>query len=154
MQRELTAAEMDALLESQVTGHLACQSGGRPYIIPLAYYHRDGVLYGQTMEGKKTEILRQHPDVCFQVQALGSDGWESVVCWGKFEEVDLSAPLAPELLESLAGLVARLGVVQQSVGVKVEFDASRSLPIVGQGHGTIFRIQITERTGRAFTADR
>ena len=40
------------------------------------------------MEGKKIEMMRKNPEVCFQVDAIADLlNWESVICWGKFEEI-------------------------------------------------------------------
>ncbi len=152
MHRDMKPEEIDALLTSQTFGSLACQQDGKPYIIPLAYFYDFNAIYGQTMEGKKTEILRRNPQVCFHVQELQPDGWRSALCWGVFEEVDLSAPLTPAMLTALQGLAVRLGVVQQSVGVKVLFDASGASSAAGP-KGTVFRIRVTEKTGRAFHSD-
>lgn len=154
MHRDMTPEEIDALLSSQTFGQLACQEEGRPYIIPLAYYYDHGALYGQTMEGKKTEILRRSPHVCFHVQELMPDGWRSALCWGVFEEVDLTASLTAPMLEALRGLAARLGVVQQTVGVRVSFSPQDGLPIVSGPKATVFRIRVAEKTGRAFHPDR
>lgn len=153
MHRDMKPEEIDALLYSQTFGNLACQQDGKPYIIPLAFFYDLGTIYGQTMEGKKTEILRHHPQVCFHVQELQPDGWRSVLCWGMFEELDLSVPLAPPMITALQGLATRLGVVQQSVGVKVLFDAQEGMSAITGPKGTVFRIRVTEKTGRAFHAD-
>ncbi len=154
MQRDLSAAEMEALLSAQVFGHLACQEGGKPYIIPLAYYYHDGVLYGQTMEGKKTRILRENPRVCFQVQQLTPNGWQSVLCWGVFEEVALDESLAPGVIAGLEGLATRIGAVQGAVGIHVTFSVSNGVPSQAAAHGTIFYIRVVEKSGRAFFPER
>ncbi len=68
---------MNSLLMSEVFAHLGCCEGSRPYIVPLAYVFHENALYGQTTEGKKVEILRKNPLVCFQVQKQEERQWRS-----------------------------------------------------------------------------
>ncbi len=152
---DLNPEEIDGLLQMETIGHLACQQGGKPYVIPLAFYYHNGVLYGQTMEGRKTDILRQNPQVCFQVQQLQQDGWKSVLCWGNFEEIDLSAPMSPHLTEMLEQLSLRLNIVQHSIGVRVIFTPGQAPQARRPGeHGVIFRVIVNEKTDRKFTSER
>jgi nitroimidazol reductase NimA-like FMN-containing flavoprotein (pyridoxamine 5'-phosphate oxidase superfamily) len=42
---------------------------GRPYIIPVNYGYREGCLYVHSAPaGKKIELLRQNPEICFEVE--------------------------------------------------------------------------------------
>jgi len=51
---------------------LAMLDGNRPYIVPLCFGYREGVLYFHgALESRKYELLRHHPDVCFEFDILG-----------------------------------------------------------------------------------
>jgi nitroimidazol reductase NimA-like FMN-containing flavoprotein (pyridoxamine 5'-phosphate oxidase superfamily) len=156
MQGELSGAEMDALLSSEVFGHMGCTDGTRPYIVPMAYVYHGNALYGQTTEGKKVEVLRKHSLVCFQVQKQEHRRWRSVICWGTFEELDFRELQKPQAVEVVKLLTQRIGAIQDNVGIAVPFSFSdKAAPMtVNEKTSTLFRISITEKTGRFFEASR
>ncbi len=152
MQGALTNAEMDELLTTEIFGHLGCSDHGKPYIVPMAYVYRDNALYGQTTEGRKVEMLRGNPLVCFQVEQLKEQQWRSVICWGKFEELAFEELEKPEAIEVVKLLTERIGSIQENVGIAVPFSFSggASPLTVNEKKSTLFRIPITEKTGRFF----
>lgn len=83
----LTATEIDALLLSQMLGHLGCNANGEQYVLPLFYIYYEDALYGHTYEGKKSEILKQNKQVCFQVEELVKNGWKSAMVWGMYDQI-------------------------------------------------------------------
>ena len=84
---ELNEIQINNILSSQVIGRLACSDGNYPYIIPLTYTFDGSFIYGQVLEGKKLDIMRKNPNVCFQVDSiLDIYNWQSVILYGRFEE--------------------------------------------------------------------
>lgn len=48
--------------------HLSMVDGRRPYLITMNYGYRNNTLYFHSaLEGRKIEVLRANPEVCFQV---------------------------------------------------------------------------------------
>ena len=85
---DLAKADCEKILAENRYAHLACCDGDEPYVVPITYVYADGFLYGFTHEGKKIELLRKNPKMCVQVERVeGEREWESVMCWGLFEEV-------------------------------------------------------------------
>lgn len=154
MYRTLSDAETDDLLSLETFGHLACYDGKRPYIIPLAYVYHDGVLYGQTTEGKKTDLLRKNPQVCFQVQRQDGNTWRSVMCWGAFEELELERMDRADAKKVSKILSDYIASIQKGVGVSVKFSfEDKVAPLSVDGRtSTIFRIVVEEKSGRVFAA--
>jgi len=75
-----SAAELAELLQSGDICHLSMVDDGKPYVIPLNYgYVEGGYLEGGTTngalyfhsapEGRKLDILRKNPQVCFSIVA-------------------------------------------------------------------------------------
>ena len=88
MKTDLTKAECERILASNRYAHLGCVDGDEAYVVPITYVYDGGFLYGFTHEGKKIELLRKNPKMCVQVERVdGEREWESVICWGLFEEV-------------------------------------------------------------------
>lgn len=85
---DLTKTECEGILASNRYAHMGCLDGDEPYVVPITYVYRDGFVYGFTHEGKKIELLRKSSKMCVQVERVkGEREWESVMCWGLFEEV-------------------------------------------------------------------
>jgi nitroimidazol reductase NimA-like FMN-containing flavoprotein (pyridoxamine 5'-phosphate oxidase superfamily) len=62
-------AAVEAVLQAAQVCHLGLVDGDEPYVVPVSFGFRDGVLYFHSAtEGRKMEILRRHPRVCFQVE--------------------------------------------------------------------------------------
>ena len=152
MTGELSNDEITALLESEHIGHMACSDEGKPYIVPMAYLFHEEILYGQTTDGKKVQMLRKNPQVCFQVEHIEPGQWKSAICWGTFEEMDFDDPSlkinpANEILELLT---KNLALVQKRKGISIPYSFKDGIqPLtVNQKTSTLFRIIITEKTGR------
>jgi len=149
MHRELTTEEMKEVLAVEALGHLGCTDGERPYIIPMAFSYANGILYGQTTEGKKTDMLRGNPHCCFQIGSSKGFMWRSVLCEGEFEELNFEELNDPESIEAVRALTKRLSVIQDIVGIDIEFSDSnipKPLKINGK-QSTLFRIVITTMSG-------
>lgn len=64
---DLKAIEL-IITTSQVC-RLALSDGDQPYIVPLCFGYRDNALYFHSaIEGKKIEIIRKNPNVCFEFE--------------------------------------------------------------------------------------
>ena len=87
MTGELNEQEINNVLSSQAIGHLACCSKNHPYVVPVIYTYDGKNIYGQSFEGKKIELMRDNPNVCFQVDITNNTStWQSVLIFGQFEE--------------------------------------------------------------------
>jgi nitroimidazol reductase NimA-like FMN-containing flavoprotein (pyridoxamine 5'-phosphate oxidase superfamily) len=75
-----SAAELAELLGSGDICHLAMVDGGKPYVIPMNYgyvvggYQEGGTAAGalyfhSAPEGRKIQVLRENPQVCFSIVA-------------------------------------------------------------------------------------
>jgi len=85
---ELSDVQIENLLKQQVIGRIACQENGLPYIVPINYFYDGTHIYCHSSLGKKIEIMRKHPNVCFEVDDIQSVfNWQSVIATGKFEEI-------------------------------------------------------------------
>jgi nitroimidazol reductase NimA-like FMN-containing flavoprotein (pyridoxamine 5'-phosphate oxidase superfamily) len=85
---QLNEKQTVVLLTQQVTGRLACYYDGETYIVPLNYVYKDGVIYVHSGPGKKIDMMRKNPKVCFEVEEIESIfQWRCVIVWGTFEEI-------------------------------------------------------------------
>ncbi len=93
---ELTnPADMESVIHEATVCRLGCAGNGRPYIVPLSFGYKEGVIYLHSAhEGKKIAILKENPDCCIEfdecsevVRAENPCKWgmryRSVICSGK-----------------------------------------------------------------------
>jgi len=132
---ELETDEADAFLRRQLVGRVGCHAGGRTYVVPVIYVWDGKCVYVQSVEGRKIEMMRGNPEVCFEVdEYLPGGTWRSVIIEGRYEELDGTAADA-----ALALLVARFGGPRSS-----------DLPRSTRKH-VAFRIRARSISGRAVT---
>ncbi|MGN6394442.1 MAG: pyridoxamine 5'-phosphate oxidase family protein [Mucilaginibacter sp.] len=85
---ELSQEQIEQLLKRQVTGRLACTDRGTPYIVPVNYVYDGKRIVSHSTPGKKIDMMRKNPKVCFQVDEIKTVfNWQSVIAWGRFEEI-------------------------------------------------------------------
>ncbi len=85
---ELTRDEIDAFLDTQVVGRVACHRDGETYIVPVIFAWSSDAAWIFTTEGKKIDVMRANPSICFEVDERRANGaWSSVVITGRYEEL-------------------------------------------------------------------
>ena len=85
---ELNEAQIEDLLKKQITGRIGSTDGILPYIVPINYVYNGKAIISHSAPGKKIDMMRKNPRVCFQVDDIKSIfNWKSVVAWGRFEEI-------------------------------------------------------------------
>ena len=147
MNGELNEQQINNILSSQAIGRIACCDNQYPYIVPLTYLFDGKFIYSQSIEGKKLELLRKKPNVCFEVDVSHDmSNWQSVIVYGQFEElVGEDAALARErLFNKVMPLMTSSTIHEhehcEGKGHELS-DKNRVKPIM-------FRIKINEKTGR------
>ena len=139
----LSEQQIEQVLRSEVVGRIGCTTdNGRVYVVPITYAYDSTCIYGHSGDGMKLRAMRAHPSVCFEVEHIDSlANWRSVIAWGSYEELEGDAAEAGMrlLIDRLMPLMAS----ETSGPPHRQQDKSTS----GQ-HAAIYRIRLTERTGR------
>jgi len=100
---ELERDEIEAFLRDQIVGRVGCHRDGATYVVPVIYAWDGECVYVQSVEGRKIEMMRANPAVCFEVDEYRPNGsWRSVIVDGSYEELEGTAAEA-----ALALLVQR-----------------------------------------------
>lgn len=85
---ELRADRINHLLHLERVGRIGCHAGGRTYVVPVVYLYDGAAIYAYTFDGLKLRMMRENPDVCFEVEHFEDlRDWETVVVRGRFEEL-------------------------------------------------------------------
>ena len=88
--KDMQHDEMIDVLKTTPEGVLALSDGAEPYCIPFGFvYVHDAVYLSMFATGRKWEILKKNPKVCFNVYCWndGHTEWRSVVIDGDIEQV-------------------------------------------------------------------
>ena len=90
---------MEQILQAENIGYLGL-SGDEPYVVPLNYTYTEGrILFHCALAGRKLDMIRANPWVCFAVSRQASEPtehfgelcstpYESVICWGTARVVE------------------------------------------------------------------
>lgn len=128
----LSDSEIETMLHSRFVGRIGCSISDRPYVVPINYAYKNGFVYGYSGPGRKIDVMREQPIVCFEVDEIDNNSmWRSVIAEGLYEElIDDSARLGALALLVPAGAQAVSRSISAAKGI------------------VVFRIRLTERSGR------
>ena len=139
----LSEAEIERLLCEQTVGRLGCSANGRTYVVPVSYVYDGSAIYGHSHEGLKLRMIRQNPDVCFEVDSIaGVSSWKSVVLRGRFEILQRDAAE-----RAMRCFIGRLQPHLVDAAAAVD-EILRQLVSLSLAQGVAYRINITEKSGR------
>lgn len=135
--REISGEECEKLLANSRFGRLGICGGDGPYIVPMSYVYADGsILLHSGLRGRKLEMAKANPRVCFQIDSVERSRWRSVVAFG---EVRLSEDA--EAKERLFDIFTK-GEMEGHAGKSFRREDMERMPMV------IWEIVIEEMTGR------
>ena len=135
----LTHNEIDEVLQNNSVGRIGCTDGSKIYVVPINYAYDGKHILAHAMPGLKIEMMRTHPDICFQVdQVHNATNWKSVILWGTYHE----------LLDERSRNEAVKAFAEKMIHIKVSSTAHLTDSAQETVRAVIFRIIIGERTGR------
>lgn len=145
---KLNTDQIDAVLTANITGRIGCTDGVRVYVVPVSYAFNGNYVIAHSKEGMKIDMMRAHPQVCFQVDEMNDfANWRSVVVWGEYEEITEPREryyamkfLVSRLMHQKLSETAGLEEMHKAVEHPHEPD---HIP-----RPVVYRIRINEKTGR------
>lgn len=144
----LTQQQIDQVLLNNITGRIGCYDGQKSYIVPISYVYNEKYIIAHSREGMKINIMRENPQVCFQVEEITDmSNWRSVIAWGTYEEIKDNREryyamklLISRLMHFTISETARLPEMKENM-----FKPEEVRPVV-------YRIKLEEKTGRFETS--
>lgn len=145
MQGNLDQQQIEEVLKKQIIGRIGCHWKDTTYVVPISYAYDGEHVYARTQEGMKIEMMRNNPNVCFEVEDMEDmANWRSVIVWGKFEELT-----DPELRKAgIEKLLNRVVPVKSSITVQFSPNWPFHPSDTERIEGIIFRILLDKKTGR------
>lgn len=141
----LNAAQIEEVLRSEVVGRIGCHAEGRTYVVPITYAYDGQAIYGHSGEGLKLRMMRQDPQVCFEIDHMDDmANWRSVIAWGRFEELQ-----GPDAERAMRLLMERLAPLMVSETSGPAHEPSHAHRADTSGHAAVlYRVVLEEKTGR------
>jgi nitroimidazol reductase NimA-like FMN-containing flavoprotein (pyridoxamine 5'-phosphate oxidase superfamily) len=144
MTGELTEIQIDELLERLIVGRIGCSIDNNVYVVPVSYAYDGNSIYVHTYDGMKVDAMRVNPNVCFEVDDYADmANWQSVIAWGKYEEITNAEDRLAAIRILLRRNLPMLSSKTTHIGKHWPFFADNE-----SIDGIVFRIVITEKTGR------
>lgn len=143
---KLTDVQIDQVLQGQSLGRIGCYGDGKMYVVPVTYVYHGGYIYAHSKEGRKIEMMRTNPNVCFEVDVMENmTNWRSVILWGEYEELKSDK----EQQAGMKIMMDRLAPFTTSETVRASHSFSHPPEVVEKSFKAVaYRIRITEKTGR------
>jgi len=137
--------ELEAILRSAQICHLSMVDEGKPYVVPLNFGYEDNALYFHSApEGRKINILRKNPEVCFSVVARHEIVVSERACSWTAEFSSVTGTGKAAILTDRAGKEKGLTVLMsQYSDEKYDFSDEDLDGVV------IIRVEINEMTGKS-----
>ncbi len=142
---ELKDAEIKEMLGRYFIGRIGCHANGRTYVVPISYAFDGQYIYIHTQEGMKLNMMRENPQVCFELDAMEDKLiWKSVIIWGSFQEITDPVERSNALKKLLDRVYPFIISKKMKLGTHWPFPPDDLNNI----KGVVFRIRIEEMTGR------
>jgi len=141
----LDQAQIEKVLSENIIGRIGCHANGKTYVVPISYAFDGRCVYAHAFEGLKIYMMRQNPDVCFEVDKMEDMAdWKSVIAWGRFEELTNEE----ERKEGIQKLIDRVLPYISSETVKLSPQWPFPTNDFSYIKGIVFRICLNEKSGR------
>lgn len=146
MLAQLTQTEIEEVLTNNYIGRIGYRDDESVYIVPVNYQYKPGYVQCYSLVGEKIQVMRQHPEVCFEVEEVKDNShWTTVICWGRYEEISDEAELEllrPQYAEYMLRMRASLTSLPPGEAERTPpTEAELSAPV-------IYRIHFTKYSGR------
>ncbi len=145
-EREITdPAEIQATLRAGEICTLGLSDGNEPYLVPMNYGYRDGVLWFHcATEGLKLDILKKNPQICFNIVldyrmvrdedfSKYTSRYRSVTGWGR-----------AEIMKTNEEKIEGLNVLKMHAGFMEDYEYPE--PVLQRV--VVFRVVIDRITGK------
>lgn len=145
MTGKLNSEDIESMLLHHYLGRIGCHSDELTYVVPISYAYDGNAIYCHCDPGKKIEMMRENPKVCFEVDTLENlASWKSVIAWGEYEEISEPA----QRKKALQILFDRKLPTVVGSTIKLCEDWPFHPLNLNEVPGIVFRINLENKTGR------
>lgn len=141
----LTNEQIMHVLRSGLIGRIGCSDGKSVYVMPVTYAVDDNYIYAHSREGLKIRVMRENPEICFEVDSIETMiNWRCVIVHGTFQELHTRE----EQEKGLTILKDRLMPYLLSETMRPRNFDHTSEQVEKELKPVVYRIRINRMTGR------
>ncbi len=141
---QLNEEQIEQLLQRQYVGRIGCTANHVVYVVPVGYAYDGTSVYAHSLEGMKITMMRENPEVCFEVDDTSDiSNWQSVIGWGTFEEL-----AGEERVEAIKLLAFKNIPVVASKTAKLLPEYPFYPSDFNEMEGIVYQIKLNKKTGR------
>jgi len=142
---ELTVAQIEEVLNENFIGRIGCRDGDKIYILPISYRYDYGMVLCHSYVGNKIEVMRQNPDICFEVEEVYSfHQWKTVMGWGVYEELTQEADIEEAKRKLSAAMLRQKALLSAEPPTEIAHQHHHDKPL----ESVYYRIRFNEWSGR------
>lgn len=145
-EKEITDfAQIEAIIRQAKVCRLAMSDNNQPYVVPMSFGYRDSNLYFHcAKEGRKLDILKVNPRVCFEIDINDELVTAELACnWGMKYQSVIGFGTASIVLDREEKLSA-LDIIMQQYTDQKEHEYSEKV----LEHTLVIKVAIASMTGK------
>lgn len=144
---KLSVEQIEEVLQSGLVGRIGCRDDNDVYIVPVNYVYDGKNIIGHSLPGKKIQLMKKTPTVCFEVEELKSfTSWKTVIAHGVFQEItgEMERNNAMKLFveRTLRLKISETAIPPETSGERTHPRSPGNISMV------VYRIVLTEKSGR------
>ncbi|SDK03506.1 pyridoxamine 5'-phosphate oxidase family protein [Natronincola ferrireducens] len=138
-------ALIESILQKALFLRIALCDGDKPYIVPMNFGYREGILYlHSSRKGKKIELLKSNNNVAFQMDIDTAIVKADSPCDWSMKYASLTGYGRAEFIEDYDEKIEGLTIIMKKYGEKQCFNFSE----MSVKNVTVIKITIEEMTGK------
>jgi len=120
--------EIDQIFIEANVCRLGLVDGKIPYIVPMNFGYRDNILYFHSaLVGRKVNILKKNPDVCFEIDIPGKTINSEKACNWSMAFVSIIGEGKVLFINDTADKINALNIIMEHYSDKNEWDFNKKM---------------------------
>ena len=144
---KLNEEQIEQVLLSGLIGRIGCRDDNDIYVVPVNYVYDGKDIIAHSRPGKKIQMMRRTPAVCFEVEELNSStNWKTVIAHGTFQEItgneERNAAMKLFVDRTIRLKISETAILPETSGERIHPRSPGNISMV------VYRIVLKEKTGR------
>jgi nitroimidazol reductase NimA-like FMN-containing flavoprotein (pyridoxamine 5'-phosphate oxidase superfamily) len=147
-EREMSRTDTEQFLSESKVGRLGVCSNSEPYIVPVLFVYdkeNEEIFFHCAKKGKKTDVLRTNPKVCFETDEMSSLVFNKSPCGSSLLYRSVIAFGEATFIEDAEEKAEALNVLMKKYAGEKEADLITPERTVNT---QVIKIRITSKTGK------
>ena len=150
-EKEITdKKEIEHIFKEALVCRLGMFDGEKPYIVPLNFGYKDNTIYFHSaLAGKKIDILKKNPDVCFEIDIPGKTINSEKACNWSMAFISIIGEGKVLFLNDATDKINALNIIMEHYSDTNEWDFNKKM----MGKTLVFKVEIenisAKRSGTA-----